>query len=280
MSTRLTEYETTGMHEAVDKLLLRHLLSVKSPLTPDHNAALYSAKMDEFERRAWHAVRELWMARGERPSINSVPQAAVAVRMPGNVVLVHQMTLASLEDWKYPMWNYSTVNPNDPVNVADALGADAPTYIEWAETAVKVHSQVVRTKTVCDKVIDLAGTVGQLHHMCPDLVRYTYSTTREALERQQRRSPTPWGWENIDRRVLREAMDHLALCYLLPESTTPDLACNGFIYSADWIFALNTLGWATGISHPDYRSRVSLTSYDVDRARFDVKETPPSCEGG
>jgi hypothetical protein len=267
-AARLPEDEKTRMRETIDKLTLRHLAATVCPLPPSKLAALYSGAMDPIMRTTWENVITWWRNTDARPPVKFSPLAAVPVLMPYGERLVMQIRGDTLESEKYPMWGRDEPDMAQPIDVAKVLGDDAHEFHEWVCLAVNVNRRVAQTNHVAYKIIELASTVGQLHRMCPDMVKYTYSQTREALERQQRRSPRPHGWDRIDRRVLRESMDHLALCYLLPEENAGHENTYGFLCTENWIFCRETIASASGEATPSYKQHPLISSYSLESGMF------------
>lgn len=267
-ASRLTEEERERMNNTVDHLLLRHLMANPCPLPPSKLAALYAAAMDPPALATWEATRHWWQITEHRPPVRSTTHAAVPLALPNGATVIMQIMGDTIEEEKFPLWSYDQPDINRRVDAAKVLGDMADEFVAWVNTACGVHTRQLTTKVVCHDIIELSGTVGQLHRMCPDLVRYTYDQTREALERQQRRSPVPYGWHNIDRRLVRQSMDHLALCYLLPDDAARDATTLGFTYNSNWIFCHNTLGSANGVSLPCYEQRALVSKYDLETEAF------------
>jgi hypothetical protein len=268
-ASHLPEEEKDRMRSMIDRLLLRHMVSTPCPLPPSKLAALYAATMPDYVRHTWEAAITWWRTTGDRPPLRRVELVGVPVLLPYGERLVLQIECESIERESYPMWAYDAPDLANPIDTVKVLGDDAREFHDWACTAINVHHRTVQTSGVARKVIELASTVGQLHRMCPDMVKYTYNQTREALERQQRRSPRPYGWENIDRRQLRESMDHLALCYLLPEIEAGGISGpSGYAYTQTWIFSRETITSASGKAHPSHANRALMSSYSLEAGLF------------
>lgn len=110
---------------------------------------------------------------------------------------------------------------------AHRIATNAEDYhqlVSWMRQCNEIYTQVDSAYTVLKQTIDLVTTAGQLKRMVPDLLRYLPTQAREMVANQKRRSSLPGGWMQVDRKALREAVDLIAKCYLLPACSDVKLA--------------------------------------------------------
>ena len=222
---KLSEDEKHGMGQRLCTYLGRHIHSIPNMPAPlDTSLAMIEQVYEGPEREAWWALRRMWdgLDSGNTGySMRMMKQpttVGVTLEFPDGGKVGLQIPDDVLRVMNVPFWY--PVNDRMPVlNPSVVLSAQmCEEFTEWATHSLVVVERVARTWGTIREVINLASTVGQIHRMMPDLIKYVYPTTAKALENQQRRSPLPHGWMDIDRRMVRDAQDHIALCHMLPEA--------------------------------------------------------------
>lgn len=215
---RITECERNSMDDTILRYLTRHVVSLGEIEDHDGLRDMMVASLPQHIEPAWQAMRHWWDVSSRRPSALEQQSAhGIPVRWPSGKRMLLQYTHTVANKRGEPILNTESVNPNwvDPVAI---LGEERAAQLEeWCNIACQVTSRVDRSFRTACTITELANTVGQLHRMCPDLVRYVFPQTAEALKTQMRRSPVPDEWMRVDRAAVADMVNHLALCYILPE---------------------------------------------------------------
>lgn len=214
-TTRLAGFESGSISNAVENLLYRHLSVDPYPLTPEETLSLWTAGMPPKEFLAWKAMQE-WLTE-EKANIAHLPiqqmaAQAVLFRLIDGAKLCLEIPSDMIE---FPMWQRDASVFIKPEAVLSPDKAKA--FEAWVRRDVHTRYLVIRSKLQLSYVIKLANTAGQLARMAPELVRYTSQLTQTAMQAQERQSALPDEWMQIDRQGLQQALDHLGLCYLIPE---------------------------------------------------------------
>lgn len=116
-----------------------------------------------------------------------------------------------------------------PAHTLAATAEEFQALVQWMRACETIRNQIGSAYEVLKRVLDMVTTVGQLKRMVPDLIRYLPTEAREALAEQKRRSSLPAAWASTDRAAVREAVDLIARCYLLPKpENNVSLNLNGF----------------------------------------------------
>lgn len=225
-AAKLTEDEKSTMRSRVSFYLARHVISIPEPpqlsdFLPLLAQSMYSGAALEY----WHALHNWWLEQppGTRliSKVAKLPEeTGFTLRLHDGHVLGLQVTEDDMRKNCVPVWDpHDDIRTGYDVQAYKILPPDLyePLY-DWATESALIMARIQNTMGILDEVIELASTVGQLHRMVPDLIKYVYSSTKEALAQQERRSPLPGGWMAINRREVRDALDHLALCHILPEA--------------------------------------------------------------
>jgi hypothetical protein len=261
--------EKNRMLMILNRMLARHVVTHPCPLNADAYGRYVEATLADMPRRAWHAMRNWWLSVDEPPPFKSQEFIGIPTIMPLGHVMHMQINKEALEENKYPLFRMDKVS--EPLDINQVLwGEERSDFLDWAYMAVKITARSLRTQHTFDALINMASTVGQLHRMCPDLVRYTYDMTQEALAKQERRSPLPHDWMRVDRRNIHDMLDHLALCHLLPE--VPGLeSFKHHVNVTQWMFDYSTSGCANYQSAPEAPTRKLLSVYDIGSDNFTIK---------
>jgi hypothetical protein len=144
------------------------------------------------------------------------------------------------------------------------LAADkAKAFDEWCRRSIHTFARCRASHDMIMSLTNMASTVGQLYRMAPELVRYTQLHTQDALAKQERRSPLPAEWMQVDRMTLRATMDHISLCYLLPDPANGSLEIGSVVWSALWPWAGNGLIFSNYNNRPGSELTAQLTSYEL-----------------
>lgn len=245
---RIDERTRDRMIGTLERLLSRHVKSTVCPLDADGLALIVGASLPDYAATAWNAMRNWWLhSLKEPPPFRAAEFIGIPILLPNGPRLYMQISADDLEPGHYPLFNGMTAiaQPVEPALVLPQ--ASVSDFIDWGVSAVQIVKRSGRTSVTLDTLVNMASTVGQLHRMCPDLVRYTYTRAQEALARQERRSPLPDDWMTVDRRAIRDMLDHLALCHLIPEGDSPVLAghttFSNHTGNSTWMFDRDALGW-------------------------------------
>lgn len=265
---RIDSDERDRISNRLNKMLARHVVAMPCPLDADAYGRFVEATMAELPKRAWHAMRNWWMDNPkEQPPYKSAEHIGVPIILPYGEKLLFQISEDALEAGQYPLFRHEQkVTEFVDINVA-LWGEERNTFVDWAYSVIKITHRSRFTSHTLDEILDLAGTVGQLHRMCPDLVRYTYSMTQEALAKQERRSPLPAGWMNIERRRIHDMLEHLALCHLLPEDEAT-ITFAQHINVVPWVFDRATMGFANYHASAENDQRKHYSLYETTSDRF------------
>lgn len=247
---RITECERNSMDETTLHYLTRHV--VAHGQIEDHDALrdLMVASLPDHIRPVWHAMRYWYTTDGKKPSALDQQSAhGIPVVFPSGKKLLLQYTLIAANFREEPMLDLSEVAVNT-VSAVDVLGEEKATQLEeWCVTACQIAARVHRSWTTACSITSISSTVGQLHRMCPDLVRYVFPQTAKALETQVRRSPLPDEWMNISRSAVADMVNHLALCYILPECKRQRDDYRAVLDSSCWAFDSTLMRFASWASH-------------------------------
>lgn len=223
-NAKLTEDEKQNMANRLQCYLGRHIVTI--PPMPHRDLLLpliVSSQFNGPEYEVWANVRKLWLDKPDKTPhmMASVQSMGYDLMFDGGHAFGLQAVTEVLTECRIPSWlpvRHTDRHSGNPVLVSEVVPEQVlPEFTEWCHTSVLITERVCRTWNVLHDVLRLASTVGQLHRMMPDLLKYVYDTTKQALEQQQRRSPLPQGWMDIDRAAIRHAGDHLALCHMLPQ---------------------------------------------------------------
>lgn len=234
VNPRLGVYERERSVNIVNDLLNRHVCAHQAmfPLTPEDCIQLWLHTMAPYERALYDATREFRLVHPDEDSPLSMCNHLPFRIQFGETVLLMQVSRDFLLRGKFPMFYRN--QPPPPCPVYSVLSEKkATSFVDWSMKAVHLVHRVQTSIGVLEKVIDLANTAGQLQRMAPDLLKYMHELTNKALQGQERRSPLPNEWMEVDRLKLRCALDHLGVCYLLPKATNS----RDRIWSSDeWVF--------------------------------------------
>ena len=213
-TSRITNRERAEFNDSVDCLTARHRLAHRCPLKPEDLVALWRANMSPVDLNFWLAAQAKAQSGDDLYFIIKPEAQGVLCDFDfGRVCL--QIPKATFEEGKFPIWDrqrdMSFVDP------AVVLGADLHKELrEWALNAIHIHTRVEMTRQMLKEILNISNTIGQINRMAPELVKYANPLTQQALTKQERRSPLPEEWMQIDRTVMRSSLDHLTFCYLLP----------------------------------------------------------------
>jgi hypothetical protein len=217
-------------------------------------------------------MRRWWLNReGSPPPFKRQDFVGIPVIMPMGHRLVLQISEDLLTTEKYPLFKRGELDTW--IDVGPLLNDEERSdFQDWAYTCVKVASRSCGTQCTANQLINMASTVGQLQRMCPDLVRYAYPQTKQALAAQERRSPLPYGWMDVDRKAIHRMLEHLALCYLLPEAETNSEPCFQSVTArVEWVFDHSTLAYASYEARPHQDLISKLDYYWESQDRFESK---------
>lgn len=214
---RITPYESGDIDRTVTDLLERHLYVEPCPLDSSDLVSLWSASMNELERETWFALEKWKMSPDFTSPLRSPNTLTIVTHFEDNVRLAIQFQADMLVN--FSVWARHD-NVMAPARVLTPEKYEA--FSAWARRSVHNRARVAMSKTSIGKITSIAKTVGQLYRMAPDLVRYTHPLTQQAMRAQFRMSALPDEWMLVDRTALRIALDHLALCYLMPENPEAD----------------------------------------------------------
>lgn len=259
VTARLSVYEKRNFNDTIDNLTERHRLALPCPLGAEDLVALWCGNMDDVDRNFWRAA-QVKLIRGDNlPFIE--PDSQGVLLDFGFARLCLQIPKTVFDGAKLPIWNrqsdMSLVNPQHILG--DELYASLR---DWAKVAVHIHTRVEMTKLILKKITGIANTVGQLNRMAPELVKYSSALTQQALGEQERRSPLPDEWMQLDRMLVRTSLDHLTFCYLLPKvEDQPDAD------AAPWIW--DSVGAATAALFTSRPSREAGARLDTYKLPFD-----------
>jgi hypothetical protein len=265
---RIDSDERDRITSRLEKMLARHVVAMPCPLSTEAYGRFVEAALPEIPRRAWHAMRNWWMLDPkEKPPYKSQEHIGIPIVLPYGEQLLLQISEDELDPGQYPLFRHENkITEFVDINIA-LWGEERQAFVDWAYVAVKITARARESSHTLSEILELAGTVGQLHRMCPDLVRYTYSMTQEALARQERRSPLPDGWMNINRRKIHDMLEHLALCHLLPENTAVNTFTQ-YVNEEPWVFDRAAMGFANYHATADTDQRKYFSMYQLETDRF------------
>ena len=215
---RITPYEAGDIDSTVTDLLERHLYVEPCPLDSFDLVSLWSANMHELERETWFALEKWKMTPDFTSPLRSPNTMMIVTHFEDNVRLAIQFQAAMLDN--FSVWTRHD-NVVAPARVLTPEKCEA--FSAWARRSVHNRARVAMSKISIKRITSIAKTVGQLYRMAPDLVRYTHPLTQQAMRAQFRMSALPDEWMLVDRTALRIALDHLALCYLMPDNSDADI---------------------------------------------------------
>lgn len=261
---RITECERNSMDETILAYLTRHIVSHGE--IEDHNALrdLMVASLPDYIEPVWQTMHNWYVRLGKRPpALEQQVAHGIPVRFPSGKRMLLQYTQMAANKQLEPMLELDGVNPNW-VNIVDILGEERAAQLEeWSVTACQIASRVERSFRTASSITEIANTVGQLHRMCPDLVRYVFPQTAQALQTQVRRSPVPDEWMRIDRAAVADMVNHLALCYILPEQKVNKRNYREILPNVCWAFDRDTVRHASWSTHRTFdHKELSLCSAD------------------
>ena len=247
---RITEVERNSMDSAILNYLTRHVISCGQIENYDAMRDLYLASMPAHIVPVWHSMDTWYKLRQRRPpALDQQCAAGMPVRFPSGKVLLLQYPMHLANARCEPMPDID-MEPMEVVNAAVLGNDEVVADLEaWCVKACEVASRVHRSFNTATEITAICNTVGQLHRVCPDLVRYVFPQTAEALRNQVRRSPVPDGWMEIDRSRIADMCNHLALCYLLPECPPLKGDYRSYLDTACWAFDQTTRKFASWPAH-------------------------------
>lgn len=227
---RITQDEAERILGRIESLLTRHVATCHVGQDPLSLVDLYRASQKPVMRAAYDAVCAWGAADGRIPvCIQQQTSVGILITVPSGQTLGLQVVGRELGDSHAPLLMLSSHYEMQPVVVSEVLSeAETDKLSSWAVNYAEIVSRATASYQVAEKIVEMCNTVGQLHRVCPDLVRYTYGQTVEALKQQQRRSPLPAQWHQIDRARMHDMLNHLGLCYLLPEDLPAGYPRMGF----------------------------------------------------
>lgn len=219
VNTKISVAEREAIKQTSRQLLYRHLAVPQCPLHPSALLDLWAESLVPTDRYFLDAAKaKFYHDRGL--TLPPTYGQGVLLRFSFGCVLL-QIPRGVFNGEQMPMFVTKT---RPTFNPAKVLSPEKCVELEeWAKLTVHIYTRVVQTRATLSAVLGLASTVGQLVRMAPDVVRYTDGLTREALGSQERRSPLPDAWMQMDRLEVEAAQGHLAFCYLLPPDDTRDL---------------------------------------------------------
>lgn len=219
VNTKISMAERSAFEKTSKQLLYRHLAVPQCPLNPFDLLDLWAESLVPTDRGFLEAAK----AKANHDMGIALPttfgQGVLLHFSFGRVLL--QIPREVFSEAQMPMFVTKTRPAFDPATVLSP--EKCAEFAEWAKSTVHIYTRVVQTRATLSAVLGLASTVGQLVRMAPDVVKYTDGLTREALGSQERRSPLPDAWMQMDRLEVEAAQGHLAFCYLLPPDITRDL---------------------------------------------------------
>lgn len=224
---RLDDSERSRIKSVVHELLTRHLQLQRRqlPVTAEELYPVYLHALEQWRpaaREFAEATTRLWKfidpERDDDDKPFDTPEmAGFTVRTGQGHRVMLQLEVLDFDDKQLAICHRPEYIPGDlyigdlPLPYEKRLAFD-----EWLGTTVEVVNRVSNSVTALDNAIENANTVGQLHRICPELVRYCYGSTKQAFDAQKRRSPMPRCWSPGDRRAMFRLAEHMALCALAP----------------------------------------------------------------
>jgi len=247
---RITPYEVGDIDRTVHNLLERHLYVEPCPLDSFDLTSMWSANMHELERETWLALEKWKQVPTFISPLRSPNTMAIVAHFEDNARLAIQFQADMLVN--FSVWARHD-NVMAPAQVLTPEKYEA--FNAWARRSVHNRARVAMSKVSIEKITSIAKTVGQLYRMAPDLVRYTHPLTQQAMRAQFRMSALPDEWMLVDRTAVRVALDHLALCYLMPEDSDTDRAVKVWTAETAGIYS----AYDSRISHEEIARLSSYT---------------------
>lgn len=264
----LTEAEKGHMKTFLHSLAARHVGQTKCPMNPEQLARIVEASFpQERGAAAWRAMREWWVIReATPPPFKRQDFVGIPILMPNGHRLMIQLSEGTMSPEKYPLFKqgprWHEVDAGYLFN--DTERSD---FQDWAYLCVQVAGRSRDTQVMIEQLVDMASTVGQLNRMCPELVRYSFAMTQDALQKQERRSPLPYGWMEVDRRAIHLMLEHLALCYLLPEVSSV-VKFQELTAHTEWVFDHQTLLYCDFSARPHDAYINTMSKWNTREGRF------------
>lgn len=193
----------------VYELLARAMLATRIQLPEGFFTKVVLGSLDDPTCRALchllkHTSASVSMTNWDHNSVVVTPNGAYKVRIQLNRSALPVITNERQRRVELG-WITRTMRPEE-----------AAIFAAWLEESSSMYARILNARTVLKDLLDLAGTAGQLNRMAPELVKYLPAEPQAILRQQVKRSPLPAEWATYDRDKLKDAMDLLAMCHLMP----------------------------------------------------------------
>ena len=253
ITSRLTMAERYDLESLIDTMLIRHRMASVCPLSPEELASLWRANMNHTDKTFWEAARAKLSAEGDIPLLTPTAQGVLLKFDFAKLLL--QISDTTFKVGQIPFWDrhkdMTFINPEEVLSPG-ALKA----FREWAMRTVHIWKRAELTSETLKRIVNISSTVGQINRMAPELVKYTNILSQQALRQQERRSPIPAAWMDLNRTNVRASLDHLAFCYLLPSA-------DGWFHHMPWVWDRSTSRQALYQTKPRNGMEEKLSTYHL-----------------
>ena len=196
---------TSSVHE----LLARAMLATRIQLPESFFTKVVLGSLSDPTCRALchllkHTPVSVTMTPWDHNSIVVAPSGTYKVRIQVNKSVIPVITA---ERRRVELgWMTRTMRPDE-----------AAIFTAWLEESSSMYARILNAREVLKDLLELAGTAGQLNRMAPELIKYLPAEPQSILRQQVKRSPLPAQWATYNRDNLKDAMDLLAMCHLMPK---------------------------------------------------------------
>lgn len=244
MATRqLSLEEKEHIQRHLSHMLGRHALSHACPLNQKELRTLMYASLTPEQQFIVDYGNQLKQAGLDSP-VDTADVIGVPI-VAGDTRLLFYAQASDIQDHDedaiaIPITKRNRFIDTDSLNLApDRLAA----FNDWAIQCPMILKRCSDTWVTLYRIIEMANTPGQFKRMVPDLVKYLNTQSQVVLNEQQRRSRMPDAWADFPRIDLRNAVDHIAMCYLLPkpEGIESRMGWNDVAHAEPWAFCRSTL---------------------------------------
>jgi hypothetical protein len=260
----ITMKERSSLLATIERLLVRHLVSHTCPLSTKDYFAIYYASLDQESKDLYDAARK---QREEKDGHPVMTMSALGVKFHPvqSQVLGMYIPYDLFKDDSVPMFQPPEWVNQTPLAL-DQMGLSAEKQLAlstWAMACPSIYARCANTDRILTAVVSIMATPGQLHRCVPDLVKYLDADSIFRLEGMERRSPVPDKWMEFNRAALRDALDHLGLCYLLPETERGlPYELKSFVDHGPWAVCQSTLRYIDYSAREVLKSGTPLSSFD------------------
>lgn len=213
-TARITQAEHNEIVEKFSEMLGRIINANPCPLTPDEMIQAWENTLPEDYVAAYRT-----MERYARTSQEKTNRADLPLRQKDGTCITVRLHIGGYGNHsKNHTEKFAIYRHEEPVPLAqmDLPAERLESFVEWMQLAPLLLARNKCAYSTIEDLLRMASTVGQVKRMAPELVYYMSDRYKAAANEQQRRSPLSPEWSMYPRAAVKECIDTLAICHLLP----------------------------------------------------------------